>query len=163
MKTAVTRALAAPRLLALALAAAAVLGCSDSPRPPGPAAGSAVEQEAFQADGKATLQANKKRADKDPRHSLQLPAGVPAKVGPVLEYIDKYLRPPEGHEGGRSFGNYEGLLPKKDTRGRPIKYQEWDVNPKVPGKNRGPERLATGSDGSAYYTADHYKSFIKIR
>jgi len=37
------------------------------------------------------------------------------------------------------------------------------VNPRMPGKNRGPERLVTGSDGSAYYTADHYKSFIKIR
>ena len=92
-----------------------------------------------------------------------IPAGVPVKVGPVLEYIDKYQRPPEGHVGGRPFGNYEGLQPKKDARGRSIKYQEWDVNPRMPGKNRGPERLVTGSDGSAYYTADHYRSFIKIR
>ena len=27
----------------------------------------------------------------------------------------------------------------------------------------GPERLVTGSDGSAYYTDDHYKTFKKIR
>ncbi|MGO9868230.1 MAG: ribonuclease domain-containing protein [Rhodomicrobium sp.] len=42
-------------------------------------------------------------------------------------------------------------------------YQEWDVNPRVPGVNRGAQRLVTGSDGSAYYTDDHYKTFTQIR
>jgi guanyl-specific ribonuclease Sa len=37
------------------------------------------------------------------------------------------------------------------------------VNPKVEGVNRGTERLITGSDGSAYVTADHYKTFTKVR
>ena len=46
---------------------------------------------------------------------------------------------------------------------RAIAYQEWDVNPKVEGVNRGTERLVTGSDGSAYVTADHYRTFTKIR
>ncbi len=45
----------------------------------------------------------------------------------------------------------------------PITYQEWDVNRKVSGVNRGAERLITGSDGSAYYTSDHYRTFTKIR
>ena len=31
-------------------------------------------------------------------------------------------------------------LPRRDKRGKSIKYQEWDVNPKIQGKNRGAER-----------------------
>ena len=47
--------------------------------------------------------------------------------------------------------------------GKAISYQEWDVNPKVHNVNRGAERLVTGSDGSAYYTSDHYRTFTKVR
>jgi ribonuclease T1 len=88
---------------------------------------------------------------------------VPDKVEKALMYIDEHHEPPPGYEGGREFHNAEGLLPKRDDRGRPITYREWDVNPKVAGVNRGPERLVTGSDGSAYYTSDHYRTFIQIR
>lgn len=94
---------------------------------------------------------------------IALPPGVPAKVGRVLAYIDEHGEAPENHVGGRTFLNIEGLLPKRDRQGRPLRYQEWDVNPKVPGQNRGPERLVTGSDGTAYFTGDHYRSFKKIR
>ena len=31
------------------------------------------------------------------------------------------------------------------------------------GQSRDAERIITGSDGSAYYTADHYVSFVVIR
>jgi dienelactone hydrolase len=89
--------------------------------------------------------------------------GVPDKVLKVLEYVDKHAAPLEGYEGGRSFGNFERRLPQTDEKGRRLKYREWDVNPLRPGVNRGPERLITGSDGSAYYTDDHYKTFRKIR
>ena len=102
-------------------------------------------------------------APKESGKSYKLPRGVPEKVATVLRYIDKHRKAPEGYVGGRTFGNFEKLLPQKDRRGRKVRYQEWDVNRKVPGKNRGAERLVTGSDGSAYYTRDHYKSFIKIR
>ena len=88
---------------------------------------------------------------------------VPEKVEKVLKYIDEHHEPPQGHEGGRDFHNAEGHLPRRDDRGRTITYREWDVNPKIPGVNRGPERLVTGSDGSAYYTPDHYRTFIRIR
>jgi guanyl-specific ribonuclease Sa len=94
-------------------------------------------------------------------------AAVPEKVIKVLRSIDKHARAPEGYEGGRIFHNSarngEQPLPHTDADGRPIAYREWDVNPKTPGVNRGAERLVTGSDGSAYYTADHYRTFIKIR
>lgn len=98
-------------------------------------------------------------AEKDTR----LPKGVPTKVAKVLRHVDEYDAPPEGYRGGRHFGNFEDNLPKKDRRGRYIRYREWDVNPQVPGKNRGPERLVTGSDGSAFYTGDHYRTFKRIR
>ncbi len=92
-----------------------------------------------------------------------LPKGVPEKVGKVLKHIDEKGEAPPGYQGGRTFLNVEKLLPQTDAKGRRIKYREWDVNPLKPGVNRGPERLVTGSNGSAYYTADHYKSFKKIR
>lgn len=94
---------------------------------------------------------------------IKLPAGVPAKVGRVLAFVDKNDEAPEGYQGGRHFGNFERRLPQTDRRGKAVRYREWDVNPLVPGKNRGAERLVTGSDGSAWYTSDHYDSFKKIR
>ncbi len=87
---------------------------------------------------------------------------IPKKVYEVLKYIRKNNTAPDGYVGGRKFGNFENLLPKKDGNGRRINYQEWDVNPKKQGRNRGAERLITGSDGKAYFTKNHYKSFVEI-
>jgi ribonuclease T1 len=98
-----------------------------------------------------------------PADEMKLPEGVPAKVGKVLAHIDKHGKAPEGYQGGRSFLNIEKLLPEKDANGKRIRYREWDVNPLRPGVNRGAERLVTGSDDSAYYTDDHYRSFTRIR
>ena len=106
--------------------------------------------------------AKPKDAEKD-KDEIKLPKGVPAKVGKVLKYVDEHDKAPEGYEGGRHFGNFEKRLPEKDAKGKALKYREWDVNSLKKGVNRGPERLVTGSDGSAYYTDDHYKSFKKIR
>ena len=163
MNTTVVRSLA-PWLLTLAVGAAGVLGCNPAPPEARPAAprDPALGQQTATANGEA-FQQDRRKGPRNAESAPQLPPGVPAKVTKVLKYIDEHHTAPEGQEGGRTFGNYEGQLPKTDARGRPIKYHEWDVNPRVAGKNRGPERLVTGSDGSAYYTADHYKSFIKIR
>jgi ribonuclease T1 len=90
-------------------------------------------------------------------------AAVPDKVAQVLRFIDENRHAPDGYEGGRSFHNAGNVLPRIDASGHVITYQEWDVNRKTPGVNRGAERLVTGSDGSAYYTADHYRTFTKIR
>ena len=87
---------------------------------------------------------------------------VPEKALKVLKYVRENGVAMSGYVGGRRFGNFEGLLPKNDASGRRINYQEWDVNPKIQGKNRGTERLITGSDGKGYYTNDHYRSFILI-
>ncbi|MEA5458611.1 ribonuclease domain-containing protein [Arcicella sp. LKC2W] len=88
---------------------------------------------------------------------------APEKALKVLKYVRENGVAIDGYVGGRKFGNYEGLLPKNDASGKRINYQEWDVNPKVNGKNRGTERLITGSDGKAYYTNDHYRSFVEVR
>ncbi len=87
---------------------------------------------------------------------------IPQKVYDVLKYVRQNGNAPDGYVGGRKFGNYENLLPKKEAGGRRINYQEWDVNPKQQGRNRGAERLITGSDGRAYFTKNHYKSFVEI-
>ena len=40
---------------------------------------------------------------------------------------------------------------------RGVTYREFDVGPRPPGA-RGRERLIIGSDGSAWFTFDHYRS-----
>jgi dienelactone hydrolase/guanyl-specific ribonuclease Sa len=91
------------------------------------------------------------------------PQGVPDKVMTVLKHVDDKGEALPNYEGGRTFLNLEKHLPFTDKDGRKIKYREWDVNPLRQGVNRGVERLITGSDGSAYFTDDHYKTFKKIR
>src|SRR5262249_19283337 len=112
--------------------------------------------------GVAQDTAKSKDTEKE-KDEIKLPKGVPAKVGKVLKYVDEHDKAPDGYEGGRHFGNFEKRLPEKDAKGKAIKYREWDVNPLKKGVNRGPERLVTGSDGSAHYTEDHYRTFKKIR
>ena len=87
---------------------------------------------------------------------------VPTKALKVLKYVRENGVAMNGYVGGRRFGNFENLLPKKDKSNKRIEYQEWDVNPKIQGKNRGAERLITGSDGKGYYTNDHYRSFLLV-
>ena len=58
--------------------------------------------------------------------------------------------------GGDKFGNYEGLLPKKNGR----QWYECDVN--YYGGYRGSERILYSNDGLIYYTDDHYKSFTQL-
>jgi guanyl-specific ribonuclease Sa len=93
-------------------------------------------------------------------------ASVPQKVYDVLEAIDRTGAAPDGYRGGTQFMN-DGrgggqVLPRRDASGRSITYLEWDVNPYT-GANRGTERLVTGSDRSAWYTDDHYDTFVRIR
>ena len=94
-------------------------------------------------------------------------SAIPANVMTVLAHVDQTGEPLEGYEGRRKFLNLgrdgEEKLPQFDARRKAIEYREWDVNPHVAGKNRGAERLVTGSDGSAYFTSDHYRTFTKIR
>lgn len=88
---------------------------------------------------------------------------VPAHARETLGYIRQHGFAPPGYLGGRVFANYEGLLPRYDARRKRIEYREWDVRPKAEGRTRGAERLVTGSDGRAWYTPDHYRSFVEAK
>jgi ribonuclease T1 len=89
--------------------------------------------------------------------------GIPQKVYSTLKFIKENNKAPDGFVGGRHFGNYEHLLPEHDAAGNKIDYQEWDVNAKQNGKNRGAQRLVTGNDGRAWFTNNHYKSFTEVK
>jgi len=95
------------------------------------------------------------------------PGQIPKEARETLAYIRAYQKAPAGYVGGRRFGNYgrggEQKLPVRDAQGKAIQYQEWDIHPKIKGRNRGPQRLVTGSDGRAWYTSDHYTSFTELR
>jgi ribonuclease T1 len=109
-------------------------------------------------------QYNKKdRINKTNNQVVASNGDVPSYALETLKYIEEHNEAPQGYVGGREFKNFEGLLPKKADDGTKLKYQEWDVHPKVNGKNRGAERLVTSSNDHAYFTADHYKSFTKIK
>jgi ribonuclease T1 len=88
---------------------------------------------------------------------------APDYVWETLEYIEKHDKAPQDFVGGREFQNRERRLPLEDASQQKIRYREWDVHPKVSGQNRGPERLITGSDQSAWYTQDHYSHFSKLK
>ncbi len=88
---------------------------------------------------------------------------IPTKVYKVLQYVREHHEAMPNYVGGRVFQNRERRLPIKDSVGKKIKYQEWDVNPKQGGVNRGAERLVTGSDNRVWYTNDHYQTFVEVR
>ena len=75
----------------------------------------------------------------------------------VLVAIEaRHGQPLEGYVGGRLFHNREGRLPA----GR---YREYDVHPRTPGQDRGPERLVINqATGRAYYSSDHYRTFVPL-
>jgi guanyl-specific ribonuclease Sa len=91
---------------------------------------------------------------------------APAYVLSTLQVIRTTGRAPAGYRGGTRFFNdgRDGgaALPTATRDGSPIRYQEWDVHPWVRGVNRGAERLITGSDGSAYFTSDHYRTCTRL-
>ncbi len=88
---------------------------------------------------------------------------VPAHARETLAYIRKHGYAPAGYVGGRIFGNYEGQLPRYDAHRKRIEYREWDVRPRAEGRNRGAERLVTDRTGRAWYTADHYRTFVEVK
>ncbi len=92
---------------------------------------------------------------------------MPARVLATLVEIDAGRWPDSakapGTKGGITFRNSEGRLPAVGAGGGRVVYQEWDVNPKKNGQGRDAERIVTGNDGSAWYTLDHYDTFVRIR
>jgi ribonuclease T1 len=82
---------------------------------------------------------------------------VPQKARDVLAEIERRRgEPPAGYVGGRAFQNRERRLPRGS-------YREYDVTPKVSGRARGAERIVIERNtGRAYYTRDHYETFVPM-
>lgn len=93
--------------------------------------------------------------------------GIPDQAYTTLQRIDSGQWPAAaqapGTKGGDPWNNRQNQLPAKDHDGKPVSYREWDVNPKRAGQSRDAERIVTGSDGTAWYTGDHYRTFTKMR
>jgi guanyl-specific ribonuclease Sa len=83
---------------------------------------------------------------------------IPQKAKDLLQTIrERQGASPPGYVGGRAFHNRERRLPQ----GR---YREYDVNPKIRGRPRDAERIVIEQKtGQAYYTADHYRTFVPFR
>ena len=97
-------------------------------------------------------------------------AAIPLNKLKKLKKLFKWVKKnggkkiPGTKKGGVDFKNREGNLPKTDANGNPVTYKEYDVNPAPKaGQNRGAERMVIGSDGKAYYTDDHYKTFTEFK
>jgi ribonuclease T1 len=121
------------------------------------------QTEPTQGNKKNKSRKSKGNGQSDNGIQSQTSGNIPQKVYTVLKYIREHNDAPDGYVGGRNFQNREGRLDKKDASGKKIAYQEWDVNPKKRGVNRGAERLVTGSDNRAWYTNDHYKNFQEVK
>lgn len=123
------------------------------------------QQARAEREAAARTETRSEKRDRSPKEDTARPtstAKIPAYALDVLRYVQANDKAPQGYVGGREFQNRENRLPEKSPSGRVVRYREWDVHPKTAGKNRGAERLITGSDGSAWFTDDHYKTFKNI-
>jgi ribonuclease T1 len=107
------------------------------------------------AESQVSSAAISERGASESRKSIE--GGAPQKAYELLAILQqRHGVPLPGYVGGRDFQNRERRLP----RGR---YREYDVNRKIPGRSRDAERLAIEQEtGKAYYTGDHYRSFIPL-
>jgi ribonuclease T1 len=84
-------------------------------------------------------------------------AALPAEARETLQTIERggpFAYP----QDDRVFGNYERILPQQH-RGY---YREYTV--KTPGaRNRGARRIVCGPLPECYYSADHYRTFKRIK
>ena len=80
---------------------------------------------------------------------------VPQKVLHVLQIVRSTGQPPDGYVGGRVFQNREGHLPAGGD------YREFDVDPHQGDRNA--ERIIVEwNTKKAWYTADHYQTFVPL-
>lgn len=106
------------------------------------------------------------RAPEPTKHLERTPNdALDAQIRRVIESMDSTGHPPRGvaqggRRGGRRgvFENAEGQLPRKP----PGYYIETDVWPRR-ASGRGAQRLVFGREREVYYTANHYRTFVRVR
>lgn len=120
------------------------------------------QTKSIKIEDKVSFQSSTPSSVYKPNIAQESSSKFPDYVLETLEYVRENNEAPSGYVVGRTFQNRENQLPKIDNQGKKIQYREWDVHPKKGGQNRGAERLVTSDNGDAYYTKDHFQSFIKI-
>ena len=80
---------------------------------------------------------------------------VPQKALDVLAYVRRTGEAPEGYVGGRTFENREGRLPADGD------YREFDVDPHN-GQRNADRIIVEWNTKQAWYTGDHYQTFIPL-
>jgi ribonuclease T1 len=80
---------------------------------------------------------------------------VPDKAVKVLQYVRENGQAPEGYVGGRTFENREGRLPAGGD------YREFDVDPHN-GPRNAQRLIIEWNSKKAWYTGDHYQTFIPM-
>ncbi len=167
-------------LLSFLLVMSVLLGCGNDKKQTKPAAAPAkvtVQVDGSKAKAKAAQDNYKANSEKI---SINESGAYTDKVR-VAAYINKFSKLPHNYItkgeakklgwqtkgtldkvapgksiGGDKFGNYEGVLPKKQGR----VYRECDIDYKK--GNRNAKRIVYSNDGLIYYTSDHYKTFSKL-
>ena len=91
------------------------------------------------------------------------PITIPSAAWDVLKHISTHNgAPPTGYKGGKIFLN-DGRDGGQVLPDRGMPYRKYDIYPKgALSGGRGKERIVCGSDGSAWYTNDHYFSFTEM-
>jgi len=134
--------------LTVAVTAAILRRDPDAGRPPlAPESGGVARDAPAAPSGPVAPAPTSPRADSPAlEHAREVLATIQARGGEPLA----------GYVGGRAFQNRERQLPA----GR---YREYDVHPRVAGRDRGAERLVIEQGtGRAYYTGDHYRTFVPL-
>jgi guanyl-specific ribonuclease Sa len=90
-----------------------------------------------------------------PTASANADSRIPVKALQVLQYVRENGRAPEGYEGGRVFENREGQLPATGD------YREFDVDPHN-GPRNADRIIVEWNSKQAWYTGDHYRTFIPM-
>lgn len=87
---------------------------------------------------------------------------IPQDAKDTYKYVSEHGGATQpGYRGGRIFANDgRGGSAKLPSKYGPFK--EYDIHPYIRGINRGAERIVTGSGKAAWYTPNHYKTFIRM-
>ena len=108
-------------------------------------------------DGPLNVDTTRSKSSPDQTEQPTSLATPPQKAYDLLKQLqERGGIPLPGHIGGRDFQNRERRLPRGS-------YREYDVNHKRRGCGRDAERLVIEQQtGKAYYTGDHYRTFVPL-
>jgi hypothetical protein len=91
-----------------------------------------------------------------------LPSDVQSALGEIKRGVPRpNVRNPKPFANDGRGGT--ARLPWTDANGNPITYAEHTVNARPPGGTLDAKRIIVGSDGSIWYTLDHFKTLLSVQ